>query len=97
MIKVCTLLNSYAPNKPGGGKSKVCLQGDQGEGIFSSPKVSQFTFFTCSLCRACVPLQLDNLRGEVHGRAVRRQLWLPSVHDPPENDHGQVSYIVTMK
>ena len=38
MIKVGTLLNSYAPNKPGGGKSKVCLQGDQGEGIFSSQK-----------------------------------------------------------
>ena len=36
MIKVCTILNSYAPNKPGGGKSKICLQGDQGEEIFFS-------------------------------------------------------------
>ena len=95
MIKVCTIINSFAPNKPGGGKSKVCLQGDQG--IFFSQKVAQFRFFTFSLCRACVSLRLVNLRRGGDGRAVRRQLWLPSGHDPPENDHHQVSDLVILK
>ena len=38
-----------------------------------------------------------NIGGEVHGGSGSCQLWFPSKHDPSENDHGQVSFIVILK
>ena len=58
MIQACSILNSYAPNKPEGGKMKVCLHGDQGDGGLITLRLSLFTF---SFCRTCVSLLVDNL------------------------------------